>query len=251
MFDTFWWSSAMARYDTKDSLALVRERRASGNLRSMLPPEEVTTFNLVRRLASQQIRKDGTVAAAQHSRPLEGGTRGRPASGTDLELAVEVYPGGWVDLLIQAKRIFPRRGGPAVYQGWKVTQIQQLRSWAQTNGQRTPGLLLYNADVPPFGARPTVVAQGACCSSPVRCNGSSWPRHRRGMNGESPLAITLVVLPSYANLVNKRLFRDRPEVAVVNDSCLPVEVHFLSKQTVPCKPSGAITDWWQSTTLGQ
>ena len=150
----------MARMDTRDTRRTIRETYPSGGatyIRSMLPPEESTTLNLVRRLAYWQERRGGQVTAILHSRALEGGLtrRHRPPSGADLELAVEVRPTTWIDLLLQAKRISePIPGHAARYGEWKPTQIRNLRRWAADNGDRDPGVLLYNAEIPPFGAPP-------------------------------------------------------------------------------------------------
>jgi hypothetical protein len=115
MYNVFWWCSAMARMDTRDTLITLRERYPSGRTtftRSLLPPEETTIFNLVRKLAYWPVRRRGPVAATLRSKALEGGLAGRrPPSGADLELAVKVAPLTWIDLLLQAKRIFEHRTG--------------------------------------------------------------------------------------------------------------------------------------------
>lgn len=191
MYREFWWASAMSRMDTRDSLATVIERGVHAYRRTA-PPEEVTTFNLVRRLAFWHARM-GFDYVALHSRPLEGGNRrtGRQPSGADLEMSIEVSPGRWIDLALQAKRLHPASG---TYEGWNTTQINHLRRWANAHGGRTPGMLLYNAALAPFGPPGTFgIPMGACCSGPVRCHGWRWPRWMPP-DDRTPAAVTLVIL---------------------------------------------------------
>lgn len=159
-FEEFWWASAMARMDTRDSQAHVLTRGIHGVTRTV-PPEEVTTFNLVRRLAYQRHRKGG-VSIALHSRPLEGGNiiLGRPPSGADLELAVEVHPGKWLDISLQAKKFNPASGK---YDGWNPAQNGHLMSWAASKGRRSTGVLLYNTSDAPFcgPGKPPCYSKGA------------------------------------------------------------------------------------------
>lgn len=225
MFDVFWWCSAMARMDTRDSRAVLRERfpvdGGTSVRTAVIPPEETTTFNLVRRLAWWQKRKDGDWSAVLHSRALEGRGRGqRPVSGADLELAVEVFPFVWVDLVLQAKRIY----NDGKYRGWKESQVQQLRSWAAANN-RTPGMLLYNAEVAPFGGPQTKVTLGACCQSSTRCHGRRWPDWDQP-NDRSPLAITLVILPDHGMELPKQLRGNCLSASAVNSYACPLECIF-------------------------
>jgi hypothetical protein len=236
----------MTRLDTRDTRSALRERypaRGTMFTRPMLPPEEATTFNLIRRLAYWQMRRGGAVAAILHSRALEGGLAGRrPPSGADIELAVEVAPGSWVDLLLQAKRIFEGPAGrDGVYEGWRVKQIRHLRRWAASNGGRTPGMLLYNAAVPPFGAPPNDVILGACGMSPLRCHGWQWPRWMPP-DRRSPLGITLVALPEHGVRLPLLLSGDALPANVVNQYASPLECIFcpgrLAGSTVSCQGSG-------------
>lgn len=235
-YKEFWWASALSRMDTRDALSDVHSRlvptaqQSIGSLVVGVPPEEVTTFNLVRRLVNRRISAGGK-AIALHSRPLEGGNvrLGRKPSGCDLELAIEVRPGAWVDLALQAKRFLPAQGA---YRGWSPTQNSNLIQWATSNGARTPGMLLYNTEGAPF-ARPgsTTLVFGACCTQPKRCHGSKWP----GSKGHewslpdvrTPMAVSLVVdQPSMRGLSN-------PTPQQLGKVALPLECIFC-----PCGPIG-------------
>jgi hypothetical protein len=138
----------MSRMDTRDAQSYVQTRDVKNNLSPGVPPEEVTTFNLVRRLAGRRSASGGFMIAL-HSRPLEGGhtPSGRAPSGADLELAVEVAPGAWIDLALQAKKFKPDSGK---YDGWDPRQNRMLVQWAHKNGRRAAGMLLYNSSDPPF-----------------------------------------------------------------------------------------------------
>lgn len=226
MRDVFWWCSAMAGMDTRDTRAGIRERYPSAgrtSVRPMLPPEEVTTFNFIRRLVFWQRKRGGQAAATLHSRALEGGLKGRRApSGADLELAVEVTSGRWIDLLLQAKRIYePALGDPGIYAGWKSSQIGDLRRWARKE-HRTPGMLLYNAEVSPFGGFQTDVTLGGCCKGSLTCYGSKWPPPGMKKNG-SPLAITFVVLSDLPAQLPSPLRGDSLPADVVNQFAAPIE----------------------------
>jgi hypothetical protein len=230
MYDVFWWCSAMARMDTRDTRSDLRERyprRGITFTRSMLPPEEATTFAFVRRLATQQRRHGGTGVVTLHSRALEGGLAGqRPPSGADIELAVEVTPGNWIDLLLQAKRIFePQSGRNSIYDGWKVSQIRDLRLWAKRNGDRTPGMLLYNAEVPPFVPPSYDVDLDGCGMSPIRCHGWRWPTWNPP-DCRSPAAITLIVLPILPYSLPSPLLADSLPATVANQYASPLECIF-------------------------
>jgi hypothetical protein len=155
-----------------------------------VPPEEVTTFNLVRRVAGRR-RAAGGLSIALHSRPLEGGhaPAGRLPSGADLELAVEVAPGAWADFALQAKKFNPATGK---YEGWNPTQNAHLVRWAQINGHRAAGMLLYNSTDPPFAPPGQASRVFNLCCSETWCHGWKWPRWERP-DGRSPLAISLIL----------------------------------------------------------
>src|SRR5699024_10666804 len=201
-YKEFWWASALSRMDTRDALADVHSRlvptgqQSIGSLVTDVPPEEVTTFNLVRRLVNRRTSAGGR-AIALHSRPLEGGNRktGRKPSGCDLELAVEVGPGLWVDLALQAKKFLPHSG---IYRGWSHNQNSNLIQWATRNGNRTPGMLLYNTEGSPFASPgSTTSVLGACCTQPKRCHGWKWPgakgREWSLPDDRTPMAVSLVL----------------------------------------------------------
>lgn len=195
----FWRASALSRIDTRDALLNIYSRRvpkgqsSTGSLETDVPPEEVTTFNLVRRLVKSRAAAGGR-AIALHSRPLEGGgsKSGRKPSGCDLELAVEVRLGRWVDLALQAKKFLPRTG---TYRGWSPVQNTNLIQWATSNGNRTPGMLLYNAELPPFGSPgSTTRVLGACCTQPKKIDGSTSPRRAWSLpDCRTPMDVSLVL----------------------------------------------------------
>lgn len=189
LFEEFWWGSALSRLDIRDAQSDVSILGVHGLTRGV-PPEEVTTYNLARRLTGRR-RARGGLSIALHSRPLEGGNSrsGRAASGADLELAVEVAPGTWVDFALQAKKFNPQSGK---YDGWSPTQNANLMAWAARKSRRAAGMLLYNTAEPPFSPPGTDCALFAgCCCSPNRCNGRRWPLW--GLpDGRSPLAVSIV-----------------------------------------------------------
>lgn len=222
MFEEFWWAAAMSRLDTRDAQRTVWTRGVYGASRCAVPPEEVTTFNLVRRLAGRRLSSKG-LSVALHSRPLEGGhaPSGRAGSGADLELAVEVAPNLWIDVALQAKKFDPNTGK---YNGWDPSQNQQLLSWAAANGRKSAGMLLYNSSDAPF-TRPGYSSAlfRACCSATV-CNGWKWPRWGFP-DGRSPLAVSLVPDigdPRVSGLAN-------PTPTQIADVALPWECFFCPR----------------------
>jgi hypothetical protein len=232
VYDVFWWCSALARTDTRDTQMDLLERYPSGgrtSIRSMLPPEEVTTFNFARRLAVKHKQRGGKGVVALHSKALEGRwSDKRPRSGADIELAVEITPENWVDLLLQAKRIYePRVGRNGAYEGWKENQIKMLRRWAADNGNRTPGMLLYNSEfVPPFVRPGRNVALGGCCMSPIQCHRYTWPIRSGPPDRRSPVGITLVILPRYHGKLSPSLAGDSLSADAVNRYASPLECIF-------------------------
>lgn len=226
MYDVFWWAAALSRMDTRDAMAGVSELAPGSVTRRVAPPEEVTTFNLVRRLASAHRRHGGTSVVALHSRSLEGGhaPSGRRGSGADLQMAVEVAPGQWMDLVLQAKKQDPARGD---YPRWERGQIDDLRSWALRHGNRLPGLLLYNTDAAPFCAPGpgTAVHLGRCCSTPNQCHGHEWPSWRLP-DRRSSTAVTLCLLPPLPAPLDPAISGDRPPIADINDRAMPWECLF-------------------------
>jgi hypothetical protein len=243
MYDFFWWASAMARMDTRDSLAGVHELSVHLAHRLVAPPEEVTTFNLMRRLASTHARRGGSFAASLHSRSLEGGDRRRRIlpSGADLQLAVEVSPGRWAHLVLQAKKLDAATG---TYRQWKRWQVDALRLWASTHGGPVPGMLLYNTATTPFtppGSGGTVV-QGACCSSPLVCHGWRWPKWALP-DRRSPLAITLCLFPTGVGTLPASLSGDGPSASAVNPHAMPLECIFCPRATRALHLASAPPSW--------
>jgi hypothetical protein len=225
LYDIFWWCSAVARLDAKDAQTLMVERTHRGLKSGLSIPEEVTTFNLVRQLASQRRRRGGNIAVALHNRWLEGRWwRLFPPSGADLEMAVEVRPGRWVDLAIQAKRIYP----DGRYREWDPPQLAMLQSWASANGGRTPAALLYNAEFGPFGPPGTLVDLEACCQRSVMIHGWKWPRWP-DPNGRSPAAITLVILPGGTSPMPSTIAVPGPPAMDVNEFAMPYECIFCER----------------------
>jgi hypothetical protein len=189
LFEEFWWVSALSRLDIRDAQVDVSSRGVHGPTRGV-PPEEVTTFNLVRRIAGRR-RASGGLAIALHSRSLEGGhaPSGRAPSGADLELAVEIAPGTWVDFALQAKKFNPRSGR---YDGWNPAQNGNLANWASHNGRRAAGMLLYNTAESPFASPGNPSSLFNLCCSQTSCHGWAWPRWD-WPDGRSPLAMSLIV----------------------------------------------------------
>lgn len=149
-----WDVSSDALRDATDMRALVKERDSSLALRDAQMPEEATTINLARRIAlafSGDQRDRATVVL--HTRGLEGGNnKQNQKSKADLELCIEVAPGKYCDLVLQAKRLAVTTSGYAEYKGWDKANNQQLINWAKTMGQ-TPGMILYNEEVDPYFPR--------------------------------------------------------------------------------------------------
>lgn len=244
-YKDFWWASALNRLDTRDALKDVHTRGVptsafpSGTLETGVPPEEVTTFNLIRRLISRG-RAAGAQAMALHSRPLEGGNKksGRPPSGIDIEIAVEINQNQWVDLALQAKKYHP---GYGTYRGWKATQNTNMINWAKNNGGRTPGMLLYNTSEPPFvGPGNNTNLFGACCVRPKQCHGWKWPGSKGSEwslpDKRSPLSLSLVI--DLALMTGQ----SDPTPASIQNHAFPLECIFcpFQKQYLP---SGRLPDW--------
>lgn len=174
-----WNLSYQAVLDTMQTRQFVMERHSSLAVAPAIEHEETTTSNLLRRIGYYG-QKVGAYAA-QHTRTLEGGLskNGRQIivpSGADLELAIEVSPGQWLDLLLQAKAFKPT----GTYSSWSPQQNQKLITWANRHG-RTPGMLLYNDHLPPFvtNAPPMTGADYACtafggCGSVSRAQLGKW-----------------------------------------------------------------------------
>jgi hypothetical protein len=218
LFEEFWWASAMSRLDTRDAQNDVWTRGVHGRSRSV-PPEEATTFNLVRRLARLR-RKAGGLSIALHSRPLEGGNSqvGRDASGADMELAVEVAPGTWADFALQAKKFNPASGK---YDGWDPDQNAHLVNWARADNRRVAGMLLYNTTDNPFAppGHPSPLFNLCCLNT--WCHGWTWPRW--GLpDGRSPLAISIIVNISDPSVLPLK----DPRPKDVADHALPWECLF-------------------------
>lgn len=152
-----WDSSYFAMVEHLQMRDNVRELDAYGKQRPASMPEEATTINLVRRLSTMGTKLGIPVKAVLHTRAVEGGLRDsttgryvRLPSGADLQLAVRT-PAGWVNLLLQAKRLFPpaSANGTDFYKSWDAIQNAHLVNWAAAHSQ-TPGMLLYNDLCAPF-----------------------------------------------------------------------------------------------------
>jgi len=218
LFEEFWWASAMSRLDIRDAQNDVWTRGVHGPFRAV-PPEEVTTFNLVRRLAGLR-RAAGGLSIALHSRPLEGGNTqvGRVPSGADLELAVEIAPGTWADFALQAKKYNPAGGK---YDGWDPVQNTNLVNWARANNRRAAGMLLYNSTNNPFAPPGHSSPLFNLCCSNTWCHGWRWPRWNLP-DGRSPLAISII-----PNISDPRVLPlKEPTPKDVADYALPWECLF-------------------------
>lgn len=142
-------------------------------------PEEATTLNFVRRLATaSRVFPTFRAGGILHSRQLESAH-----SKADLELVVRFSRNTWLNLVLQAKSL-QYRNGQWRYEYWDSSKNAQLISWCKSQskvrGYRlTPGMLLYNEDVNeiqntrnknPFGACdltqryvPPTVFDFSCC----------------------------------------------------------------------------------------
>lgn len=227
--ELLWDASYFAAVETAMTAGHVWERAPGtppSRLRRATMPEETTTSNLVRRLA--YTGRDLGVVAVLHSRPLEGGVKRKgkvihSPSGADLELALEVAPGRWVDLLLQAKNLKRKRKG-AEYTSWQRTQNGHLRTWAAAHG-RTPGMLLYNELVSPFVATTppaTVsdyqcVAFGACLgANQIQLHDFATTASRWDIFQGTPGGVSLCMAP-------RLLDTDAPRVADIVHSHFPLE----------------------------
>lgn len=202
----------------------VKERIPKGlALSPATMPEETTTSNLVRRIA--YFGRDRGVLVVLHSRALEGGYKNkngivlRTPSGADLELAVEVAPGQWLDLLLQAKTLKAVPGGHQ-YSEWKATQNAALSAWALSHGGRTPGMLLYNDSVPPFSDPPSFSCRAfGGCSGANRAQNHSHSEmtdHGWDLHDGTPAGVSLCL--------EKRLLAvDHPNPATIYNSHFPLE----------------------------
>lgn len=188
----------------------LRERYVSnGSIRTRricIPPEEITTFNLVLAMARRVAQySPSTAQLFLHSKGLEGtGTPMDGPSGADLQIAIELAPKAWLDLAIQAKRFYlPSRG----YEKWDPIQNQKLITWARRqNPPMTPAMLLYNTESPPFPVvhgDTTDLFQGCRCSADrLLARGHRfWTGARRANPGSwSPLAVSMVLETSKFSL---------------------------------------------------
>lgn len=184
--ELLWNVSYQALLETMLTRQYVLERHSKSLVTPATEHEETTTSNLLRHLGYYG-RKVGVVAV-QHSRTLEGGLskKGRQVivpSGADLEVAIEVSPGLWLDLLLQAKALKSSR----TYSSWSPQQNHKLISWATGHG-RVPGMLLYNDLVPPFvGVAPPAIFADYACAAFGAC--PSVERTQLGVWGSSPYCV--------------------------------------------------------------
>lgn len=248
LYKDLWWVDAKTRRDVIRSRNHVRERFVAQNGAPTRPaeqPEEVTTYNLVRRLAFRT-RDRAAVVTATHTRALEGGRASpnsaiRPPSGADLELSVELSPGRWINLLLQAKRLYPN----GRYEHWSAGQIRHLVAYA---GNRwTPAMLLYNIPRSPFPDPATRgwVDMGECCETSLQTHGWLWPRwlppdHR------SPLTCTVVILQAP---LDQRLNRDHPDASTVNQFAMTLACLACPNNGIPLALTTTATEAYKLVTV--
>ncbi|MCS5506767.1 hypothetical protein [Curtobacterium flaccumfaciens] len=194
--ELLWNVSMMARRGSQQTRAHVLQRDTKNRLVPAAQPEETTTNNLVRHLGFYG--RNLGVRALLHTRSLEGGwtskgTVKRKPSGADLELAIEVSPGTWFDLLLQAKAYKPRQ---ATYDHWSPTQNNHLINWAKRDN-RVPGMLLYNDLMQPFVNRAVEPMDFRCsvfgaCKSIQRVQVQQWntTKHCKGPEA-TPVGISM------------------------------------------------------------
>lgn len=178
MNELLWNVSWQAIGATSNTRNYVLQRDSKLRLTPATEHEETTTSNLLRNIG--YLGQDLGVRAVQHSRQLEGGVSREDRqitvpSGADLELAIEVSPSKWLDLLLQAKALKPS----GTYSSWSPEQNVKLIDWADDH-DRVPGMLLYNDYIPPFIDNPALeespdygcTAFGACAK--VRHTQIGW-----------------------------------------------------------------------------
>jgi len=151
---------------------------------------------------------------------------------------VEVAPNRWLDLVLQAKRFFPGMGRKAgTYQSWSRTQNGNLIAWAAANGGRTPGMLLYNTEHPPFGAaQASTSVFGGCCSNPKTCSRQSWPPNRPP-NAESPMAVSVTFDQTAMCTLN------RPTPLQIAASTMPLECLFCPNAPTMRQATSQMPTW--------
>lgn len=150
--ELLWNVSSLAMLNARQTREHVFELGVDLKPRAARQPEETTTSNLLRQLG--HLGQNLNASAIQHTRSLEGGYKAkakpkvRVPSGADLELSIEISPGKWLNLLLQAKALKPS----GEYSAWKPAQNSNLINWARGHNL-VPGMLLYNDVVPPFVKR--------------------------------------------------------------------------------------------------
>lgn len=177
--ELLWNVSYQALLETMLTRQHVLERHSNLSVQPATEHEETTTSNLLRHIG--YYGQNVGAMAVQHTRTLEGGLtlNGRQVivpSGADLEVAIEVSPGRWLDMLLQAKALKPS----GTYPSWSPQQNQRLIAWA-TGHSRVPGMILYNDLTPPFVATalPTAIGDYVCaafgaCPSVNRTQLGKW-----------------------------------------------------------------------------
>lgn len=180
-----WDVSSDALRDATDMRSLVKERDSSLALRGAQMPEEATTINLARRIAvAFSAGQRDRAAVVLHTRGLEGGNNSQgQKSKADLELCIEVAPGKYCDLVLQAKRLSVKSGSSSKYMGWNPSDNQQLIQWAQTNKQ-TPGMILYSEELPNLFPNLPLL-NNICSNAQGHNNGGYYPEWKSGNYGRS------------------------------------------------------------------
>lgn len=124
--------------------------------------EEATTLNFIRRIATtNRVISNFNAGAILHSRQLESFH-----SKADLELVIKFSQNVWLNLVLQAKSL-QQRGGKWRYEFWDASKNDELINWCDTQSRErghkvTPGMLLYNEDVPELGRTSHKTPFGAC-----------------------------------------------------------------------------------------
>ena len=180
-----WDVSSDALRDASDMRSLVKERDSSLAFRGAQMPEEATTINLARRIAvAFSAGQRDRAAVVLHTRGLEGGNNSQgQKSKADLELCIEVAPGKYCDLVLQAKRLTVKSGSGPGYIGWDPSDNQQLIQWAHTNKQ-TPGMILYSEELPNlFPSLPFL--DNICSNAKGHNSGGYYPEWKSGNYGRS------------------------------------------------------------------
>lgn len=229
-----WSVSYLQMLDATTLWAEAAERNHALGLREAKMREETATLNLITRLIlAGKDNPSFKADAVLHSKKLES------ISGADLELSIH-SDGKWLNLLLQAKMLHPRKHNPWRYDYWDSKQNQALASWAAKRSVKegirlVPGMLLYNQKTAEFENARFRSPFGQCeLASPfdypkkwagVIAPYQSSQRKFRGTPAGISLCLDLDLMLNY----------DAPTVMDLQPSHFPLE-HLAHGWFDPCEP---------------